>query len=262
MGESVSLTVSRAGVALVLLNRPERKNAFDELMVADLSETFDALHAAEGVRLVLLKGAGGTFCAGADIAWMERQGRHDREDNEVDAMALAQMLNKLATLPQLTVALVEGAAFGGGLGLIAACDHALAVNGTKFCFSEARLGLTPATISPYVVAAIGARNAKRLFATAALFETSHAYDIGLIDEVVLDNNALAQAEERLAKDIMACAPGAVAEAKKLVDDVADKPVDYDMMRLTAHRIADRRASEEGREGLDAFLNKRKPSWAE
>lgn len=257
----VKLEATREGVAIVLLNRPHRKNAFDEAMVAALSETFDLLAASETVRLVFLKGAGTDFCAGADLEWMERQGRHTREDNEADAFALAAMLHKLWSLPQMTVALVHGGAYGGGLGLIAACDQAVALETSKFCFSEARLGLTPATISPYVIEAIGARNARALFASAALIDAARARDIGLIQQVVPDLDALAHAEESFGSQISACAPGAIADARQLVRDVAGRPINAALMHETARRIADRRASVEGKEGLAAFLAKRKPDWA-
>lgn len=257
----VLLDVSPDGVAMVTLNRPERKNAFDEAMVEALSDTFETLRAADGVRIVFVKGAGTTFCAGADLAWMERQARHDMSDNQADAMALATMLNRLYDLPQFTVALVQGGAFGGGAGLIAACDYAVAIDGAKFCFSEVRLGLTPATISPYVIEAIGARQARALFATAMPFDARRAYELGLVQELAVDLNDLSKREERLADLAFTAAPGAVEAAKQLVRDVAGQPIDAGLMHETAQRIAGRRASEEGREGLAAFLEKRVPSWA-
>jgi methylglutaconyl-CoA hydratase len=257
----VLLDVSPDGVAMVTLNRPERKNAFDEGMVEALSETFETLRAADGIRIVFIKGAGTTFCAGADLAWMERQARHDMSDNQADAMALAVMLNRLYDLPQFTVALVQGGAFGGGAGLIAACDYAVAIDGAKFCFSEVRLGLTPATISPYVIEAIGARQARALFVTAMPFDARRAYELGLVQELAVDLNDLAKREERLADLAFTAAPGAVEAAKQLVRDVAGQPIDNGLMHETAQRIAQRRASDEGREGLAAFLEKRPPSWA-
>jgi methylglutaconyl-CoA hydratase len=256
----ILLDVSPDGAAIVTLNRPDRRNAFDELMIAALDDAFETLRGADHVRVVFLRGKGGTFCAGADLAWMQRQGRHDVSENEADALALAAMLHKLHTLPQFTVALVQGGAFGGGAGLVAACDHAVAVDGARFCFSEVRLGLTPATISPYVVAAIGPRHARALFASAMPFDARRAFEIGLVQELAVDPDDLARREERLADLAFAAAPGAVREAKALVDDVAGRPVDASLMRETARRIAARRASEEGREGLAAFLGRRDPSW--
>jgi methylglutaconyl-CoA hydratase len=257
----VLLDISAEGVAMVTLNKPELKNAFDEAMIEALSETFETLRVADGVRIVYIKGAGTTFCAGADLAWMERQSRHDDAENEADAFALATMLNRLYTLPQFTVALVQGGAFGGGVGLMAACDYAVAIDGAKFCFSEVRLGLTPATISPYVIEAIGARQARALFATAMPFDARRAYELGLVQELAVDLNDLSKREERLADLAFTAAPGAVAEAKQLVRDVAGQAIDMGLMHDTAKAIAARRASDEGKEGLAAFLSKRTPAWA-
>lgn len=259
--EPVILDVSPDGAAFVTLNRPERRNAFDELMVAALSDTFETLRGADHVRIVFVRGAGTTFCAGADLEWMKRQGRHDMAENEADAFALAQMLHRLHSLPQFTVALVQGGAFGGGAGLVAACDYAVAVDGAKFCFSEVRLGLTPATISPYVVEAIGARAARALFATAMPFDARRAFEMGLLQELALDMNDLSKREERLADLAFAAAPGATRDAKQLVRDVSGQTIDAALMHETARRIAHRRASDEGREGLAAFLEKRAPDWA-
>jgi methylglutaconyl-CoA hydratase len=258
---SVLLDVSPDGAAFVTLNRPARKNAFDELMIADLSDAFETLRVADEVRVVFVRGKGSTFCAGADLEWMRRQGHHGQSENEADALALAEMLHRLHRLPQFTVALVQGGAFGGGAGLVAACDHAVAVDGARFCFSEVRLGLTPATISPYVVQAIGPRNARGLFASAMPFDARRAFEIGLVQELAVDLDDLSRREERLADLAFSAAPGATREAKQLVDDVAGRPVDQALMRETARRIAARRASEEGREGLAAFLEKRPPSWS-
>jgi methylglutaconyl-CoA hydratase len=257
----VLLDISPDGVAMVTLNRPERKNAFDEAMIEALSETFETLRVGDGIRIVFLKGAGTTFCAGADLAWMERQSRHDIGENQEDALALAKMLHQLYHLPQFTVCLVQGGAFGGGAGLIAACDYAVALESAKFAFSEVRLGLTPATISPYVIEAIGARQARALFATAMPFDARRAYELGLVQELAVDLNDLSKREERLADLAFTAAPGAVAASKALVREVVNRPFDSHLMQDTAHRIAHQRASDEGREGLAAFLTKRPPSWA-
>jgi methylglutaconyl-CoA hydratase len=176
-------------------------------------------------------------------------------------MTMSTMLARLNEIPALTVALIEGAAMGGGAGLAAACDIAIALESAKFSFSEVRLGLIPATISPYVLRAIGPRQAKALFATARVFDARHAKEIGLVTEVVPDLAALSAAEERLAGEIMACAPGAVTEAKALVDDLAYAAIDHTLMAETAKRLARRRVSDEGREGVTAFLERRKPDWA-
>lgn len=257
----VRLAASPSGVALVLLNRPERKNAFDASTIRNLREAFETLHASEHIRVVFLRGAGGTFSAGADLDWMRAQAELSESDNREDAMELARMLKALHDLPALTVALVEGAAFGGGAGLVAACDMALATETASFAFSEVKLGLTPATISPYVVRAIGPRSARGLFATGRVFGAAEAARLGLVTEIFPDAAALDAAQERLAGLMSACAPGAVADAKRLADDVFGKPIDHHLLADTAHRIAARRASPEGREGVRAFLERRKPDWA-
>lgn len=259
--DSVLLDVSPEGVAVVTLNRPEKRNAFDEIVIADLSDRFETLKGADHVRVVFVRGAGETFCAGADIDWMRRSAELSEIGNETDALALARMLQHLHELPQLTVALVHGAAMGGGAGLVAACDVAVATKNTQFRFSEVRLGLTPATISPYVVEAIGARWAKALFATAETFDGAFAEKIGLVQyavDTLEDQSALA---EHLTALVMAAAPGAVADAKALVRYVGGRRIDDGLAKETAKRIAARRVSAEGREGLAAFLEKRKPGWA-
>ncbi len=260
--EPVLLDISPDGAAMITLNRPERKNAFDELMIEALSEAFETLRAADHVRIAFLKGSGSTFCAGADIDWMRRQGEHSQADNEADAMALAEMLRRLHALPMLTVALVQGGAYGGGAGLVAACDYAVAIDGAHFAFSEVRLGLTPATISPYVIAAIGPRQAAGLFATAMPFDARRAFEIGLVQELAVDLDDLARREERLADLAFTAAPGAVADAKALVRDITGLAIDAALSRETARRIAHRRSTAEGREGLSAFLERRTPAWAE
>lgn len=258
----VDIEATEAGAVTVILNRPERKNAFDADLISALLEAFDTLAGAEGVRVVFLRGAGGTFSAGADLGWMRMALDHTEHDNRADAFELAKMLKALHDLPVLTVALVEGGAFGGGAGLAAACDLAIAVEGANFSFSEARLGLVAATISPYVVQAIGPRNARGLFATAKVFDAAYAEKIGLVTQVVPDVAALEAAAEKIAADILGCGPEAVAGSKRLVDEVAGRPINRDLMELTAHRIASVRVGDEGQEGVRAFLERRKPRWAE
>lgn len=258
--DSVLLDISRAGVAVVTLNRPKTKNAFDRAMIDRLADRFETLRAADGVRVVFLEGAGDVFCAGADLNWMRSAANYTHEDNEDDALALARMLKKLRDLPQLTVAMAEGAAMGGGAGLIAACDVGVGLQNTRFAFSEVKLGLIPATIAPYVIAAVGPRQARALFATAEMFDAAYAAQIGLLHYVVPDKNAQAEVAEDLAKRAFEAGPKAVAAAKRLVDDVAGRAIDDGLLRETARRIADARASDEGKEGLAAFLEKRKPSW--
>ena len=258
----VTLEATPDGVATVTLNRPHRRNAFDAPTIIALTEIFETLQGAEGVRIVFLRGSGGAFSAGADLDWMRMAADWSEDDNRDDALALAEMLKALHDIPVLTVALVEGTAMGGGAGLVAACDMAIAVQDARFAFSEVKLGLTPATISPYVVGAIGARAAAALFATGAVFDAARALTIGLVSEVVADSAALDAAKARLSAGIMACAPGALADAKQLARDVEGKAIDRGLMEETARRIARARVGAEGREGVAAFLGKRRPSWAE
>lgn len=258
----VRIEATSAGVVEVVLNRPERKNAFDAALIAALHEAFLTLQGSEHVRVVFLRGAGATFCAGADLDWMRAAAEHSEADNRDDALQMAKMFKALWDIPALTVAVIEGGAYGGGAGLAAACDLAVATEGTTFSFSEVRLGLIAATISPYVVAAIGPRQARALFATGRVFDAAFAERIGLVSEVVADRTALAEACERIATQIMACAPGAVAASKRLVADVAGRDIDHGLMDETAKRIARARVGEEGQEGVRAFLEKRKPSWAQ
>jgi methylglutaconyl-CoA hydratase len=258
----VELDASPSGVAVITINRPDRKNAFNAEVIAALSQHFETLKDADGVRIVFLRGAGGAFSAGADLEWMRSAADWTVAENRADALLLAEMLLALRELPQFTVALVEGPAFGGGAGLVAACDYAVAAPDAKFSFSEVKLGLVAATISPHVVSAIGPRRAKSLFATGRIFDAAFAEKIGLVDEVVAAAADLDDAMERLSTEIMACAPGAVAASKALVDDIAGLPIDEELLEETARLIADRRASEEGQEGVRAFLDKRKPGWAE
>jgi methylglutaconyl-CoA hydratase len=254
------LDFSRAGVAVVRINRPERRNAFDELTVQALAEAFETLKGADHVRVVFVRGVGDIFCAGADVDWMRHQGERPPEDNESDALDAARMFKALHELPQLTVALVQGGAYGGGAGLVAACDVAVAVKSAGFRFSEVRLGIIPATISPFVIEAIGARWARALFASGESFDGAFAEKIGLVQYSVDDVAGLDVMAEHLGKLAFAAAPGAVSHAKKLVRDVAGQPIDDHLLKDVAKRLAARRASEEGREGLAAFLQKRKPEW--
>jgi methylglutaconyl-CoA hydratase len=260
--ELVHIDATLSGAVTVTMNRPGRKNAFDADLISALAEAFEDLQGAEGVRVVFLRGAGGTFSAGADLDWMRSAVDASESANREDALALAKMLKALWDLPPLTVALVEGAAFGGGVGLAAACDMAIATQAARFSFSEVKLGLTPATISPYVVAAIGPRRARALFATGRVFDADEALRFGLVDEVVADAGALRAAQGRIAREMIACAPGAIAAAKLLASDVYARDIDEALMRETAKRIAAARVGEEGQEGVRAFLERRTPAWAE
>jgi methylglutaconyl-CoA hydratase len=258
--EKVLFHSSAGGVSFVTINRPDKRNAFDAETIDRLHDIFETLNGADHEQCVVIGGVGSTFCAGADLHWMKEAAENDFADNERDAYRLAEMLHALYNLPQLTLCAVKGAAMGGGAGLVAACDVAIAVKGTRFAFSEVKLGLTPATISPFVIRAIGPRAARALFATAEGFDADHAERLGLVQFVVEDDAALDQEIERLVAASFLTAPGAVAAAKALVDDVTGRPLDHALMRFTAKAIAERRASSEGKEGLCAFLEKRSPEW--
>jgi methylglutaconyl-CoA hydratase len=250
------------GAVTVWINRAEKRNAFDSTTIAALHQAFETLRVQDRLRVVFVRGRGGLFSAGADLDWMREAADLSEGENHEDAMAMARMLKQLYDLRPLTVALVEGGAFGGGAGLVAACDMAIATSDARFAFSEVKLGLLPATVSPYVVEAIGPRRARSLFATARGFDAAFAERIGLIDQVVADTAALEAIQADLAAQILACAPGAVGDAKALVAYVAERPIDHGVMEETARRIAHARVSDEGHEGIAAFLEKRKPGWAE
>lgn len=258
----VHLDSTLEGVEVVTINRPDRRNAFNAELISALRETFETLRGAEGVRVVLVRGAGEVFCAGADLEWMRDAAGYSEAENREDAFEMAQMLKALWDLPALTVAMVQGGAFGGGAGLAAACDVAIATADAKFSFSEVRLGLIAATISPYVVAAVGPRAARTLFATGKVFDAAYAERAGLITEVVDDVQALSAAAERVIDEAMACGPEAVAASKRLVSDVVGRHIDRALMEETAKRIARVRVSPEGQEGVRAFLERRKPAWVQ
>lgn len=250
-----------AGTAHVTLDRPERHNAFDEALIAALTETFTRLGSEAGVRAILLSGAGKSFSAGADLDWMRRAGGWTEAENRADALKLSNMLHAIDTCPKPVIARVHGNIAGGGVGLVACADMAVAVTGATFRLSEVRLGLTPATISPFVVARIGAR-ARRWFLTAEAFDAATAHHIGLVDEVADTPEAADAVVAGWLAHLAAAAPGAVADAKALIRAVAGGEITDALRADTAARIAARRASPEGREGLAAFLAKRKPGWAE
>ena len=249
------------GVVFVTINRPHRKNAFDAATVAALYETFETLGGADNVRVVFIRGAGGTFSAGGDLNWMRDAIDWSESENRDDAMMLAKMLKALHDIPALTVALVEGAAMGGGAGIVCACDMAVAVEGARFAFSEVKLGLIPGTIAPYVIEAVGPRRAKQLFLTANIFDADYAAHAGIID-MVLPEGSIDEFVSMLTDSLTQNAPGAMGEAKRLVRDVAGRHIDHGVMEETAKRIARARVSPEGQEGVRAFLEKRPARWAE
>jgi len=250
---------TRNGVALVTLNRPEVHNAFDEILIGELTRALRAVGADPSVRAVVLLGAGPSFCAGADLNWMRRMAGFSRKQNLADAKALSTMLSTLATLKKPTIARVHGAAFGGGVGLVACSDIAVAAQDATFSLSETRLGLIPAAISPYVIEAIGARAARRFFLTAERFTAAEAYRLGLVHELVLTAEIDARINEILGF-LVTAGPRAQVEAKALLRAVAHRPIDPGVIADTARRIARVRASAEGKEGVAAFLSKRRAAW--
>lgn len=258
----IRFDATRAGIAIVTLNRPEVHNAFNAELISELTDVFTMIADQPSIRMMILRGEGKSFSAGADLEWMKLAALNSREDNEADAGRLAEMLQTLYEMPQMTLALVQGAAMGGGAGLVAACDVAVAMSDATFRFSEVRLGLTPATISPFVIDAIGPRWARALFVTAESFDAAFAEKIGLVQYVAQSADEMASLEEHLAKLVFAAAPGAVADSKRLVRDVTGRQIDKELGHKTAKRIAARRSSAEGKEGVAAFLEKRAPSWKE
>ncbi|MDQ5850007.1 MAG: enoyl-CoA hydratase/isomerase family protein [Pseudomonadota bacterium] len=254
----MSVLVERKdGVARVTLNRPELRNAFDDQVIDELRKIFENLRADKSIRTVVLAGNGPAFCAGADLNWMKRMAGYGHAENLADARALAEMLAALDRLPKPTIARVHGPVFAGGTGLVAACDIAVGTPEAKFCFSEAKLGLSPATISPYVMRAIGEREARRYFLTAEVFDAAEAHRIGLLS---IFTEKLDETIDALLKHILAGGPEAHASIKALIRAVAGRTVDAALMDDTARRIAEIRASPEGKEGIAAFLEKRKASW--
>ena len=255
---TLALTVDDA-VATVVLNRPDVRNAFNATLIAELTALLRTLDADPVVRAVVLAGAGTSFCAGADLNWMQQMAAFSPRQNRADAGALTAMLATLNALSKPTIARVHGAAFGGGAGLVACCDIALGTPDATFAFSEARLGLIPAAISPYVVAAIGARAARRYFLTAERFSAADAYRLGLLHELTPAQELDARIGALLGA-LLAAGPRAQAEGKLLLRAIANRPVDARIVADTARRIARVRASPEGREGVAAFLAKRKAAW--
>ncbi|MCB2102846.1 MAG: enoyl-CoA hydratase/isomerase family protein [Rhodobacterales bacterium] len=247
------------GTAWVTLNRPDVHNAFDDALIARLTAELHLLNDDHSVRAVVLGAAGRSFSAGADLNWMKRMAGYTHAENMEDARALAGLMHALNHLNKPTIAMVQGAAYGGGVGLVACCDIAIAADRATFCLSEVKLGLIPAVISPFVVAAMGQRAARRYFLTAERFDAAEALRLGLVHRVVDEGHLRATVDETLAT-LQANGPRAMAAAKDLIFAVADRPADDAVLEDTARRIADRRASDEGREGVGAFLEKRKPDW--
>jgi methylglutaconyl-CoA hydratase len=248
-----------AGVATISLNRPEVRNAFNDEVIAEMMAVFSELGERNEVRCIVLAGNGPAFCAGADLNWMKRMAGYSRDENFADAAALANMLRVLYHCPKPTIARVQGDVYAGGTGVVAACDIAVAVNSAQFCLSEVKLGLIPATISPYVIRAMGARAAHRYFLTAERFSAAEALRIGFVHQVVAADQ-LDAAVAALAQALVQAGPEAVKATKALVQDIAGKDITQLLIERTVHAIAQVRVSPEGQEGIQAFLAKRKPDW--
>jgi methylglutaconyl-CoA hydratase len=249
----------RNTVAIVTLNRPEVRNAFDDALIANLTRTFEDLERDDDVRVVVLAGAGKAFCAGADLNWMKRMAGYGREENLADAEALARMLRTLDRMSKPTIARVHGAAYAGGVGLVTACDIAIGSSAAEFCLNEVKLGLSPATISPYVVRALGERLARRYLLTGEVIDAGEAYRLRLLSDVSPPEE-LDGAINAVLGHLVIGGRAAHAKIKDLVRMVAAGPLDEPMIAETAKRIAEIRVSDEGREGIASFLDKRKPAW--
>jgi methylglutaconyl-CoA hydratase len=256
---SPRVRIEKGQVSRVTLSRPEVRNAFDDVLIGELTEAFRSLGSDNETRVVVLSGEGPSFCAGADIAWMRKAGGYSREENEADALRMAHMLRAIDSCPKPVVALVHGAAIGGGVGLVAASDIAIAAEGTVFSLAEVRLGILPSVISPYVLRAVGARHARDIFLTGERFDAREAHRIGLVHAVAAATD-LEAAGLRKVESLLAAGPEAVGAAKRLIELVSGQSPD-DALPLTVRTIAERRASAEAKEGLSAFLEKRPPSWS-
>ena len=262
MSDKILLTeIDERGIATVTLNRPDVHNAFNDALIKALDECFQSLGNNDAVRAIVLTGAGKSFSAGADLNWMKAAANYSKQENIADAQRLSAMLSSLNFCPKPTIALVNGAAFGGGVGLVSCCDIAVAVESAKFSLSEVKLGLTPATISPYVLAAIGERAARRYFLTAERFNAQEAAKVNLVHEVASDVDAAKEIVDGILSAILTGGPTAQSDAKDLIFVVTGKEIDDALKLETATRIAARRASNEGKEGLGAFLEKRPASWS-
>ncbi len=255
---ALSVTVQDQ-VARITLTRPEVRNAFNAEVIAQIKSAFEAVGTRDDVRCVVLAAEGSAFCAGADLNWMRRMADYTRDDNLADASELAAMLRAIYECPQPTIARVQGDVYAGGMGLVAACDMAVSVDSAHYCLSEVKLGLIPATISPYVIRAMGARAAHRYFLTAERFSAQEAHRIGLVHEVT-SAEVLDVKMNELTQALVSASPNATRVCKKLVQDVAEREINDALVRMTVEGIADIRVSSEGKEGVQSFLQKRKPNW--
>jgi methylglutaconyl-CoA hydratase len=246
-------------VARIWLDQPDTRNAFDDIVIAELTRAFAEAGTAPQVKAIVLGASGPAFCAGANLHWMRRMADYTRDQNLADAGKLAEMLRTIAECPKPTIARVQGDVYAGGMGLVAACDIAVSVDTAWYCLSEVKIGLVPATISPYVLRAMGTRASQRYFLTAERFTAAEAHRTGLVHEVVTTDALDAKVDELL-KASTGASPAAVRACKQLIADVAGREIDAALIAKTVEGIADIRASDEGREGVQAFLQKRKPSW--
>lgn len=258
--QRVLIQTCERGISTVTLNNPDKHNAFDDKIIEELTAAFEQINNNKDVRVMILAATGKNFCAGGDLAWMKRMASYSYEENINDSKALAKMYNDLNFLAVPTIARVQGIAFGGGVGLVSCCDMALATPDASFSLSEVKIGLIPAVISPYVVAAIGQRAARRYFITAERFDAQTALELGMVSKVV-EKEQLDHEIDKLAETLLANSPAAIVGAKQLVFDVAGRKINDELIDSTCERIAEIRVSAEGQEGLTAFLEKRKPTWS-
>ena len=254
-------TIQQGAVLTLTLSRPDIRNAFNDEVIAEITAAFQAAASRADVRAVVLAAVGPAFCAGADLNWMRRMADYSYAENLADAGQLADMLHMIYQCPKPTIARIQGDVYAGGLGLVAACDIAVSVDTANFCLSEVRLGLIPATISPYVIRAMGARAAHRYFLTAERFDAQEAHRIGLV-HAVASADALDAKVAEITQALVNASPAAVKACKQLVQNVAGCEISPKLMARTVQGIADSRSSDEGKEGVQSFLQKRKPSWLE
>ncbi len=256
----VLLSISEDGIAELTLNRPEVHNAFDDDVIEQLITQLESIAENESVRVLVLRSNGKNFSAGADLGWMRRMAKNSHQENLQDAGRLAKLMQLLNELNKPTIGLVQGAAYGGAVGLAACCDMVIASEDAQFCLSEVKIGLIPAVISPYVVRAIGERQSRRYFLTAEPFSAAIAHNFGLVHEVVASPELFDDACARITRTLSKNSPQGMRAAKDLIFAVSHKVIDQTVIQNTAQRIADIRVSDEGQEGLSAFLEKRKPNW--
>ena len=260
MTDSNLLIEIESGVAKLILNRPEVHNAFDDVLIAQIIEALDAVEADDSVRVVVLTSNGKHFSAGADLNWMKRMAVLSEQENRDDAQQLAELMHRLNDLSKPTIALVNGATYGGAVGLVACCDMAIATTRSRFCLSEVKIGLSPAVISPFVVAAMGERASRRFFLTAEAFDAQQAHQLGLLHSTAENEADLETQGQALITALLQNSPQAMGKTKQLIKHVSRGTIDQPMRDYTVNLIASIRVSDEGQEGLGSFLDKRKPSW--